>query len=54
MIYLLRDSIAFVGSDLQYIARFAEGRTPGNTFDVLRVEEKADMDDWHVSSLVNI
>lgn len=41
----LRGRIAFVGSDLQYLAKFEEGKTPGNTFDVLRVEEKADMDD---------
>jgi NAD(P)-dependent dehydrogenase (short-subunit alcohol dehydrogenase family) len=50
----LRGRIAFVGSDLQYIAKFAEGRTPGNTFDVLRIEEKADMDDRYVSSFVKI
>ncbi|KUJ23223.1 NAD(P)-binding protein [Mollisia scopiformis] len=49
----LRGRIAFVGSDLQYLAKFAEGETPGNTFDVLRVEEKADMDDrYKVSKLL--
>lgn len=41
----LRGRLAFVGSDLQYIAKFEEGKIAGNTFDALRDEEKADMDD---------
>jgi NAD(P)-dependent dehydrogenase (short-subunit alcohol dehydrogenase family) len=41
----LRGRLAFVGSGTQYIAKFEERHMAGNTFDVLRDEEKADMND---------
>lgn len=37
--------LAFVGSDLQYIAKFSEKTQPGSLFDALNDKTAADMDD---------
>ncbi len=40
-----RGRFTFVGSDLQYIAKFKESQTNGTLFDALNDKESADMDD---------
>jgi len=41
----LRGRLSFVGSDLQYIAKFKEKETNGRIFDALDAKEGADMSD---------
>lgn len=43
--YGSRGRLAFVGSDLQYIAKFKEAETTGSLYAALNNKEKIDMDD---------
>lgn len=46
--YNVQGRLTFVGSDLQYIAKFKEKDATGKLFDVLKVKEEADMGDRSV------
>ncbi|KAK5149016.1 hypothetical protein LTR04_000186 [Oleoguttula sp. CCFEE 6159] len=49
----LRGRLAFVGSDLQYVAKFKEAQTSGELFEALNQKETVDMDDrYKVSKLL--
>jgi len=51
--YGVKGRLVFVGSDLQYIAKFKEKDTPGSLYDALNLKESADMDDrYKVSKLL--
>ena len=46
--YNVQGRLTFVGSDLQYIAKFKERDASGKLFDTLKVKEGADMGDRSV------
>lgn len=43
--YGVRGRLSFVGSDLQYIAKFKEAEATGSLYDALNDKEKVDMED---------
>ena len=50
--YNLQGRLTFVGSDLQYIAKFKEKDASGKVFEALKAKEGVDMDDRSVPNLV--
>lgn len=50
--YHVQGRMAFVGSDLQYIAKFKEKDASGKIFDAFKEKEGADMDDRSVSNTI--
>jgi len=44
-----RGRLSFVGSDLQYVAKFKEADTTGSLYDALNNKETADMNDRYIS-----
>ncbi|KAF2144827.1 uncharacterized protein K452DRAFT_266972 [Aplosporella prunicola CBS 121167] len=51
--YRARGRLSFVGSELQYIAKFSEKELPGSILDALNDKEHADLDDrYKVSKLL--
>ena len=50
--YCVQGRLTFVGSDLQYVAKFKEKDTSGKLFEALKAKEGADMDDMSFQSAI--